>query len=183
MTERPKVKEVTPDLWPDVERLLGSGSWSKQCWCMVWRAKGEEAKSTDRQFRKAAMKKRVKGGVPVGLLAYFDDEPVGWCSIAPRATYRDLGGLDDHADDDNAVWSLVCFNIAKEHRRKGLSETLLDAAISHARKKGGKVLEAYPVDPDSPSYTYMGFVEQFEKRGFDFVGRAGKRRHVCRLEL
>lgn len=183
MTATPHITEVTPELWPDLERLLGSGSWSTQCWCMVWRAKGEEAKSTDRHSRKAAMRKRVKDGVPVGLLAYVDDDPVGWCSIAPRATYRDLGGPDDCADDANAVWSLVCFSIAKEHRRAGLSENLLDAAIEHSRKKGAKVLEAYPVDPDSPSYTYMGFVEQFEKRGFDFIGHVGKRRHVCRLKL
>jgi hypothetical protein len=60
---------------------------------------------------------------------------------------------------------------------------LLDAAVEHARERGAAVVEAYPVDPDSPSYRFMGFVETFDDAGFREVGRAGKRRHVMRLEL
>jgi hypothetical protein len=45
------------------------------------------------------------------------------------------------------------------------------------------VVEAYPVDPDSPSYRFMGFADLFETAGFREVGRAGKRRHVVRLDL
>lgn len=52
-----------------------------------------------------------------------------------------------------------------------------------ARKQGAKVVEAYPVDPDSPSYRFMGFVGLFEKAGFAKVGIAGTRRHVMRLTL
>ena len=36
----------------------------------------------------------------------------------------------------------------------------------------------FPVDPDSPSYRFMGFVRFFEAAGFREVGRAGSRRHV-----
>ena len=32
----------------------------------------------------------VKAGTPVGVLAFDGDEPVGWCSIAPRETYARL---------------------------------------------------------------------------------------------
>jgi hypothetical protein len=45
------------------------------------------------------------------------------------------------------------------------------------------VVEAYPVDADSPSYRFMGFVAPFEKAGFREVGRAGTRRHVMRRSL
>jgi GNAT superfamily N-acetyltransferase len=150
---------------------------------MVWRATGEEAKTTDRRARKAAMQDRIERGVPVGLLAYKEGEPVAWCSVAPRATHREPGGPDDFPGDDNAVWSLTCFNIARAHRGQGIANALLEAAIAHARRNGARVLEAYPVDPGSPSYTYMGLVPQFEKRRFSLVGHAGKRRHVYRLEL
>ena len=46
---------------------------------------------------------------------------------------------------------------------------------------GATVLEAYPVDPDSPSYRFMGFVPSFAEAGFVETGRAGERRHVMQL--
>jgi hypothetical protein len=60
---------------------------------------------------------------------------------------------------------------------------LLDAAAAHARENGAKTLEAYPVDPDSPSYRFMGFVPTFAAMGFRETGMAGTRRHVMRLDL
>lgn len=59
----------------------------------------------------------------------------------------------------------------------------LGAAIAHAKSRGASIVEAYPVDPDSPSYRFMGFVPAFEQAGFEEVGRAGSRRHVMRLAL
>lgn len=58
---------------------------------------------------------------------------------------------------------------------------LIGVAVEHARQKGATVVEAYPVDHDSPSYRFMGFVPTFEATGFREVGRAGSRRHVMRL--
>jgi hypothetical protein len=45
------------------------------------------------------------------------------------------------------------------------------------------VIEAYPVDPDSPSYRFMGFVGVFAAAKFEEVGRAGRRRHVMRFTI
>jgi len=89
----------------------------------------------------------------------------------------------DFGDAPDAVWSLACFFIRRDLRGQGASEQTLVAAIAHARGKGGKVLEAYPVDPDSPSYRFMGFIGLFERAGFKAIGRAGTRRHVMRLSL
>ena len=150
---------------------------------MVWRQTPAEAKRTDGKSRRAALLSRVSDGVPIGIIGYCESMPVAWCSIAPRSTYRRLGGADDFAADPNAAWSLMCFFIKREIRGRGLTERLLRAAIAHARKQGAKVVEAYPVDPDSPSYRFMGFVSAFEKAGFKKVGTAGTRRHVMRLTL
>ena len=67
--------------------------------------------------------------------------------------------------------------------RRGAGHQLIAAAIAHTRKKGATVLEAYPVDPDSPSYRFMGFVPAFAAAGFRSVGREGTRRHVMQLTL
>ncbi|MGB8398522.1 GNAT family N-acetyltransferase [Bradyrhizobium sp.] len=176
-------REVGPGNWGDFERLFAARGGPKSCWCMVWRATSAEARTTDGKSRKQAIHSRVRDGVPIGLLGYLADEPVAWCSIAPRSTYRRLGGPDDSSDADNTVWSLACFFIRRDLRGQGAGEQALNAAIVHARNKGGKVLEAYPVDPDSPSYRFMGFVGMFERAGFKTVGRAGTRRHVMRLSL
>ena len=64
-----------------------------------------------------------------------------------------------------------------------MTRLLIEAAVDHARGKGATVVEAYPVDPTSPSYRFMGFVGTFESMGFREVGRAGTRRHVMRLSL
>jgi GNAT superfamily N-acetyltransferase len=81
------------------------------------------------------------------------------------------------------VWSLACFFVPRELRGLGMTPRLLSAAVDHARKHGATVVEAYPVDADSPSYRFMGFVPVFETAGFQEVGLAGSRRHVMRLAL
>jgi GNAT superfamily N-acetyltransferase len=157
-----EIREVTAKRWDDVVALFDSPGAPKYCWCMAWRGSADERESN--ASRKAAIRKRIRDEVPVGLLAYVEDRPVGWCSVAPRDTHRPLGGVDD---DDLGIWSIVCFFVLRDHRGKGLMRALLRAAVDHAREKGARVVEAYPVDPDSPSYRFMGFVEEFEVLGFD----------------
>ncbi len=173
-------REVTGENWSDFEGLFECRGGPKACWCMVWRATPEEAKKTDGSTRKAAMKARVKAGTTVGLLGYLDKEPVAWCSVAPRSSYRPLvakGGKDE------GIWSIACFFVVRRMRGEGISRRILAAAVELARSRGASIVEAYPVDPSSPSYRFMGFVPMFEAAGFREVGRAGSRRHVFQLTL
>ena len=64
-----------------------------------------------------------------------------------------------------------------------MAVSLIAGAVAHARENGATVVEAYPVDPDSPSYRFMGFVPVFAAAGFTDLGRPGKRRHVMRRVL
>ncbi|MGX5841019.1 GNAT family N-acetyltransferase [Mesorhizobium sp. ArgA1] len=117
---------------------------------------------------------------PVGILAELDGKTVGWCSVAPRQTYRNLSSHQDGGE--TGIWSIVCFYVPRELRGGGLAAALLDAAIDHAFAKGASTIEAYPVDPASPSYRFMGFRDMFAVRGFHEIGMAGSRRHVMRLK-
>lgn len=175
-------REVDCDNWTDFADIFDGRGGPKSCWCMVWRASSAEAKKPDGASRREQMKSRVQADVPVGILGYIDDKPVAWCSIAPRDTYRKLGGY--HGDSaTERVWSLVCFFIKRNHRGQRLITQLIDAAVAHARVRGATIVEAYPVDPDSPSYRFMGFVNAFATAGFREVGTAGRRRHVMRLSV
>ncbi|MBI3607254.1 MAG: GNAT family N-acetyltransferase [Nitrospirae bacterium] len=172
--------EVDANRWPDFERLFERRGGPKACWCMVWRATPAEAKYTDGASRKAAMAGRVSAGIPIGLLGYLDGEPVAWCSVAPRSTYRRL--VDD-GSSDNGIWSIACFFVVRRLRGQGITQRIINVAVEHARSHGAAIVEAYPVDPDSPSYRFMGFVPVFEEAGFCEVGRAGSRRHVMQLTV
>lgn len=176
------VKDVTAATWKDLERLFEARGGPKHCWCMVWRATPEEARHTDGASRKLFLKARVDSGVPVGILAYRDDEPIAWCSTAPKETYRKLDASKS-AGGEEGVWSIVCFYIRREFRGSQLTSFLVESAVAYASNNGAAIVEAYPVDCDSPSYRFMGFVSTFEKCGFEEVGRAGTRRHVMRLRL
>lgn len=175
-------REVGRENWPDFAKLFESRGGPKSCWCMVWRSSATEAKRRDGASRRAAMKSKVEAGVPIGILGYHDGAPVAWCSVAPRETYRNLGGLDDSGASEQ-VWALACFFIKREYHGHGLSKKLLLAAIDHAGRNGATILESYPVDPDSPSYRFMGFVATFSEASFQKVGQAGKRRHVMRFPI
>ena len=175
-------REVTNTTWPDFEALFDSRGAPHFCYCMVWRAQGVERKLKG-EARKASMAERVRSGTPVGILGYLDDKPIAWCSIAPRPTYRRLGGLEREGETPHDVWSLACFFIQREHRGEGFMAALIKAAITTAKSHGAKVLEAYPVDPTAPSYRFMGFVPAFEALGFEHVAEAGNHRHVMQLRL
>jgi GNAT superfamily N-acetyltransferase len=100
--------------------------------------------------RRAQIKSRVDSGIPIGLTGYMGEQPVAWCSIAPRETYRPLGGpAADLAKE--RIWSLACLFIKRDHRGKGLTAQLITAAIALAKAHKATIVEAYPVDADSPS--------------------------------
>lgn len=172
---------VTPATLADFEALFAAPGGPKHCWCMVWRRSAAEARDNDSAGRRRQMLQRIGNGTPVGLLAYSDGIPVAWVSIAPRETYRNVGGPP--ARDGEAIWSLVCFFVPRRLRRRGMMRPLIAAAVDYAKENGATVVEAYPVDPDAPSYRFMGFVPVFVEAGFAEVGRAGRRRHVMRLTL
>ena len=113
---------------------------------------------------------------PVGLLGYLGSEPVAWCSIAPRSTYRRLVS-DDSPDEGSGRSPAFC---VRRLRGAGVTKQMLAAALDHAWEQGAKVVEAYPVDADSPSYRFMGFVPMFEEAGFQQVGLEGRRHVMCR---
>jgi GNAT superfamily N-acetyltransferase len=165
--------------WTDLESLFECKGGPHNCWCMVWRNMNEGTDRANKADKKASLKNYVTNNNPVGLLCYDNTEPIAWCSIAPRESYRELSGDSSLTN----VWSLVCFFVKREYRQKGMTEALIQQAINYAKDNGAKYVEAYPVDPESPSYRFMGFKPVFDKLGFEFVHKAGQRRYVMTLFL
>jgi len=169
--------EVTQKTRGGFEDLFEQPGAPKYCWCMAWRHSSREHVQNDE--KKRMMMALIETGTPVGILAELDGKTVGWCSVAPRETYRKLSKQQD--DTETGIWSIVCFYVPRALRGGGLASALLDAAIDHAFASGARIVEAYPVDEAAPSYRFMGFRDMFVARGFHDIGTAGTRRHVMRL--
>lgn len=171
-------KPVDRKTWPDLEKLFENKGGPSYCWCMAWREM-EVDRRNDNKAKKSTLKNQVDDKIPIGLIGYHDGEPVAWCSVGPRESFRDLGGDNDLEN----VWSITCFFVRRDHRKQRLTRQMITEAARYAKKQGAKHVEAYPVDPDSPSYRFMGFKPLFEKMGFDYRRKAGSRRHVMVADL
>ena len=151
------------------------------CSCMRWRLPSAEFQRSTPAGRRAALYRLVEEGTPVGVLGYLDGEPVGWCSIAPRETYRALERFRALARiDDEPVWSAVCFFLDARVRRQGFTGRLLQSAVAYALAEGARTIEAYPVEPGPRLYTYMGAPSTFLRAGFRDVTPPGRARRLMR---
>ena len=180
-----EIRPVTSATWDDLELLFERRGGPRHCYCMVNREMEPRYSRADSPAKKAALREYVERGVPVGMLAYVDGATVGWCSVAPLSSHVRLRTRDCEVEDapEDVIWSISCFYIRTGVRRSGLSTRLISAAIEYAAANGATVIEAYPVAPDSPSWRYMGYVQTFERLGFQHVGMSGKRRHVMQLRV
>ncbi len=85
----------------------------------------------------------------------------------------------DHVGGD-AEWRITCFVVQKEHRRRGAAKAALAGVLEAIRKRGGGLVEAYPIALESsardtrlPSGKHFGTESMFRKQGFEVVGPLG----------
>jgi GNAT superfamily N-acetyltransferase len=155
---------------------------------MWWRLPSAQFAQNNGEPNRKALESIVNSGQAPGILAYAGSEAVGWCAVAPREEYQRLerSGLLRRVDDQ-PVWSVVCFFIARKFRRRGITIKLLQAAIDLAKARGGKIIEGYPVDPGKKrtpdSFAYTGLVSSFRQAGFTEVARRSKTRLIMRYEI
>ena len=69
---------VDTENWPDLTSLFDASGGPKYCWCMAWRPWPNDLERNS-AGKKAALERVIGAGTPVGLLAYADGSPVGWC--------------------------------------------------------------------------------------------------------
>ena len=190
-----EVRPVTAEHWPELAELFGPSGAFSNCWCTWWRqtsadfGRGIEEHG---EGNRALMHSLVDAGSEPGLLAYRDGKPVGWVSVAPRTQYgrvlrsRRIGPPPEEATDAGA-WSVVCFWIPRAERGKGVATLLLRAAVEHARARGARTLEAYPVDASDgrrpPAGLFTGTLSMFTNAGFTEVSRPRGLQLVVRRSL
>jgi GNAT superfamily N-acetyltransferase len=124
---------------------------------------------------RAELRELVTSNQPVGLLAYEAGEPVGWAALAPRPVCTQLRGspfLVGDADQPG-IWSMLCFFVPKSARGKGVPNALVEAACTHAARKGTATIEAIPRESTDTERAnlYFGWRALFGRHGFTEVLR------------
>jgi len=163
--------EVRPArVFADVKTMVGpKRADANVCWCLSYRIPSKE----NLQLRGTARGRRVSALMkqgPPGVLAYQDDEVVGWAAVHPRADTAFATNRRIPHVDDLDVWSLWCVRVRPGHRGEGISHALVKGAVEFARDSGAPAIEAYPVDNKGEkvdlTMAYVGTRRLFEKAGF-----------------
>jgi GNAT superfamily N-acetyltransferase len=184
-------RPVTLKQWPDLQKLFGPNGADSGCWCMWWRQTREEFDRLHGEPNRRSLEALIRGGEVPGILAYHRGQAVGWCSVAPRQRFPVLDRSPNLKPvDTEPVWSIVCFFIPRQHRRRGLSGHLIRAAVDYARAQGAPAVEAYPIDPhysvssaSRPAAAFTGLLDTFLQAGFREVARRSPRRPILRFQL
>lgn len=183
--------------WDDLQKVLSSTA-PASCQCQRYKMQPKEClvrtsveERADR-FRIQTDPDAPDAEATTGLVAYLDDEPVGWCAVEPRTAYIGLvrggrvawtGRSEDRTDD--SVWAVTCFVTRAGFRRRGISRALARAAVEFARDHGARAVEGYPMTTRNAvlDELHVGTEGTFAAAGFTEVSRPSLRRVVMRIDL
>ncbi len=185
----------------DLQTVFGSRGSAAECQCQRFKLAPREAfKTYPTEERALRLRAQTNCGQPratatSGLVAYLDDEPVGWCAVEPRPAYQGLLRVfrvpwDGRAEDktDETVWAVTCVFARAGFRHRGIGNALARAAVDFARKRGARALEAYPmVTQPGEDITWgelhVGTRSMFAAAGLTEVNRPSPRRVVMRIDF
>ena len=178
--------------WDDVAAVFGDRGPGSRCWCQRYKLfPGESFAGLGPGVLAERLREQTEGGS--GLVAYLGEEPVGWCAVEPRPAYHGLlrktfrihwEGRDEDRDDES-VWSVTCLFARAGYRKRGVARALAEAAVEHARARGARAVEAYPIVVKNvlDEELHVGTESMFADAGMAVVSRPSKRRVVMRLDF
>lgn len=183
----------------DITAVFGTADYAGQCRCQRLKVRGWIWRDSTLEERTGMLQAQTACGEPdaeatSGLVAYCENEPVGWVAVEPRTAYPKLRttripwtGRDEDKDDDG-VWAVTCFVVRKGYRGRGLMYPLARATVDFARERGARALEAYPmITQPGKEITWgelhVGARQVFDEAGFKEVSHPTLRRVVMRIDF
>ena len=168
---------ITVDRLNDLGRQFETDEVANRCWCMWFIIAVKDFHKAGAQGNRAKFAEiAANSDHPMGLIAFENDEPMGWVAVGPRSRYtRALktptcrGG--DLADDSSS-WLVPCFFVHDKARGSSLTRTLLEAAVQLANESGAEAIEGFPFSGEkrrSRGDIQVGFQSVFEACGFEVV--------------
>lgn len=196
-----RIEPASAAAWEDVRAVFGTRGEAARCLCQRMRLPHRAWHAMTLSEREARLRAQTGAGEPgaaatSGLVAWLGDDPVGWCAVEPRPVFAKLfqsqatvpwaGRSEDRADA--GVWAVACFVTRAGFRRRGVMRALTAATVGHARARGARAVEGYPmaasVGGDVPwGEMSVGAESAFAAAGFRVVSRPVPRRVVMRVDL
>ena len=184
--------------WEDLQTVFGARGQASRCQCQRYKLRPRESfasfpeEERARRLRQQTDRGHPRSGTTSGLVAYLDDEPVGWCAVEPRTAYAGLlrnnrvpwaGRAEDKTDD--SIWAVTCLFTRAGFRKRGISRALARAAVDFARERGARAIEGYPMTTKSAilEELHVGTEGVFADAGFTEVSRPTPRRVVMRIDF
>ncbi len=186
--------------WDDLIAVVGAARChGAPCYCQRFKIPYHDWRLVDDVERASRLREQTRCGkaksrTTSGLVAYLDDEPVGWCAVEPRIAYEQLmrtrmpwaGRHEDKGDD--GVWLAACFVVRTGYRLRGITYALARAAVEFARERGARALEGYSMitEPGKEitwGELHVGSTRVFAAAGLSEVSHPSKRRIVMRIDF
>jgi len=167
------IRELTPDLLDDYLSFFDHDAFADNpkwgfCYCRLHHFPHSERKwcETTAEENRAAVTSLILGGDLRGYLAYSGGKPVGWCNAGPRVCMTTVPDYEE--PEAGVIGSIMCFVIAKEHRRRGVARQLLDAACAGFGVRGFQIAEAYVLKGvQGDAMNYPGPLSMYLSAGFE----------------
>jgi len=166
---------------------------TRHCWCTAFCVSGSQFAAgwfggrNRRRFEGMA----AVSTTPMGVLASAAGSPVGWCACGPRSRY--VAAIDGRSrllrsrarEEDDSVWLIACLFVATAHRNRGVTHTLIAAAVDLARHYGALAIEGWPLAASAPpsADAFLGREEVFQAAGFARIDHPTPQRALMRLDL
>lgn len=183
-TDSVETRLLRRDDWPVVETLFGPRGACGGCWCMYWQVEhgGRTWQAMSGEPARRAFRKLVQSGGVHGVLAFSDDEPVGWCCFGPHHSFPRLANARSLARPRGPdSWCVVCFYIKAGWRGAGVASRLLDAATEAAFAAGAREVEGFPVNPKGAlpnAFAWTGLASMFEAAGYRCISEKGAGKEI-----
>ena len=177
------VKPLRPALGADFIRFFDhergaafadNPEWAK-CYCHFYHVpRASDWPSLTAEQNRVAIKARIGVGAMDGFLAFDGEEVVGWLNAQPRHALPhcfDRMRIDPTPLPCEAFEAavIVCFVVAPQRRRQGISRALLATALASFTARGLKLVDAFPFKSGASELAadhYHGSLSLFLDQGF-----------------
>ena len=179
ITIKPLTPELAEDYFDFFENRAFSDDSPYRCYCQVYQMSKEQTKTAldhakangldGGQLSRMCAEQQIDSSALQGYLAFVDGVAIGWCNANDRANFPadPHKNVPFHAPVKKQEKAVVCFEIAPEHRGKGVATALLQQVIADAKAEGYSAVMAFPIKrTERYEWDNEGPVRLYEKTGF-----------------
>ncbi len=183
------VKPLDQDTWAAFDKFVeGEGGVWDGCWCIGFHLDPQGPRGQCRPYRETKHRLVCEGRAQAAVV-FEGEDAIGWCQFGRTEELPNIKNRKNYEASLTELpdWRIPCFYVGKRHRKKGVANLALHAALEMIGQLGGGVVEAYPFVVEgiktSSSFLHGGTVDMFLREGFEIDRQIGKTQWVVRKKI